>query len=160
MKRLVMGTSLTAALLLAGCGESEDTTQAEEKKVVQQETKIVDWKSEVQKIADGDGTSTEKHDAVYMLVKQVKLSKTDIRSFEKKLLQEYKGGTYLTFDDDQTALTRIFKSVAVEKNTDDTAMKSFSFDFYQNVKYVYRGVDSPTSEEVQNNEDQMNDALK
>ncbi|MCY1690704.1 hypothetical protein OVA29_08540 [Exiguobacterium sp. SL14] len=160
MKKLIFGSSIAVALLLSGCNESEDTTQAVEKKVVQKAPETIDWKSEVQKLADGDGSPTEKHDATYMLVKQANLSKKEIILFEKELVKDYKSGNYLSFKDDQTALMRIFKSVAIEKNTDNAAMKSFSFDFYQNVKYVYRGVESPTSEAVKSNEDQMNDALK
>ena len=57
-------------------------------------------------------------------------------------------------------LENIFKSQVVEQFYDgDEPMKEFAFDFWQNSKYVYRGVDTPDSAAVKSNEEQMDKAL-
>lgn len=59
-------------------------------------------------------------------------------------------------------LENIFKSQVVEnyyKDEKQNPMQSFAFDFWQNSKYNYRGVDTMTSESTLSNEKQMDKAL-
>lgn len=44
-------------------------------------------------------------------------------------------------------------------DAENLPLDSFAFDFYQNTKYVYRGVDAVDSESVLANEHQMNKAI-
>lgn len=89
----------------------------------------------------------------------MEVSKKELNKFQKDIISDYKSGSYLSeLDNHERMLSNMFKAVQVEKQTSG-AIKNFAFDYYQNLKYAYRGVDLPGSEPVLANETQMNKAL-
>ncbi|MFP7487272.1 DUF4064 domain-containing protein [Priestia filamentosa] len=122
-----------------------------------------DWKTQVKDIATSEKSKTEKFDAVSQLASSYSLSDDESKEFESYIINEFKNKTYLKdINNDQYMLSNIFKSAAVEKHyqsSGETAMGDFAFDFLQNTKYTYRGVDTVDSQPVLANEKQMNDAL-
>ncbi|MGN7453487.1 hypothetical protein ACTHPH_01595 [Paenibacillus pasadenensis] len=121
------------------------------------------WKDELSQIADISGTKTERADAAEALARTYKPSQDELLEFSGFILQAYSDKTYLTKkDDDEYMLSNIFRAVVLERFMDDAEklpLDSFAFDFYQNTKYVYRGVDAVDSESVLANEHQMNKAM-
>jgi hypothetical protein len=122
-----------------------------------------DWQSEVDSIAAGDGSKTEKFDAVTVLAKNYQLTQDEAFEFTQFMLGEVSNDTYLSDpENDVYMLSSIFKATAVEHLINDSEglpLDAFAFDFLQNVKYVYRGVETAESESVKSNEAQMAKAI-
>ncbi|GGN96374.1 hypothetical protein [Saccharibacillus kuerlensis] len=119
-----------------------------------------DWKSEIDKIASSNGSPTEKSDAAEALAKHYKSDAAESKEFETYIIDEFESGKYLTgLSDPKYALANIFKASVIENQNVNKPIGDFAFDFYQNSKYVYRGVDAPDSDAVKSNEEQMNKAL-
>lgn len=118
------------------------------------------WESEIAAIAASDGSETEKADAAESLAKKYEPNNEELFSYFEYLVGELANKTYLNqIENDKYMLTNIFKSVLVEKYAQNDHLKDFAFDFYQNTKYTYRGVDAVDSESVLSNEEQMAKAL-
>lgn len=173
---------LIAALfvaVLAACG-SEDTSKEDtgsENTDSQQETSneestdettqetetTVDWATQVADIANGDGSETEKFDQVSSLAMDYSPTDEELETFGDDIINEYKNGTYLSeITNHEYMLKNIFKAQVVDNAFEDNEQEpldSFAFDFLQNSKYTYRGVDAVDSQSVQSNEKQMDDAL-
>lgn len=122
-----------------------------------------DWEAEIEKIASNSDAAPDKASAVEALAMDYKPSDDELKEFESYIVSEFKSGTYLTGLSDNTyALTNIFQALTVQqqyKNLNESAIGDFAFDFYQNSKYVYRGVDAPDSDAVKSNEEQMEKSL-
>jgi hypothetical protein len=119
-----------------------------------------DWQTVVKEIAaNGDTSKTEKADAVAIIAKNYQLTQTEAFEFAHFMIDELAKDNYLADpENDEYMLSSIFRAVAVEHLIDDAEqlpLDAFAFDFLQNVKYVYRGVETPESESVQANERQM-----
>ena len=121
----------------------------------------VNWESAIQQIAATDTEATQKADAAEVLAKSYTPSAVELKDFESQIVEEYTAGNYLAHSGDgEYMLTNLFKATVVERNhPDGEAIKQFAFDFYQNTKNVFRGVDAVDSEAVQSNETQMDKAL-
>lgn len=187
MKKLVFSTALILSLALAACGNedsAEDVKENEEKTSEDQQTKTnyseevnsdveettevgtehatesIGWEEKIKEIASNDGAASDKFYELETFLMEYEASAEEIATFKSDIVEDYKSGTYLSeLDNHERMLTNIFKSYFVEKNSEG-ALKDFAFDYYQNLKYAYRGVDSPESEAVKANEDQMNEALE
>lgn len=143
--------------------KAEEPAKEEEKDTPVEETEpAIDWESEIATIAkDGSLSSTQKADRVEIMAGKYVVGSLELMDFEKYIVDEYKEGRYLEkADDDVYMLTNIFKAKIVEMVNGDIPLAQFAFDFYQNTKYVYRGVDTPDSESVKSNEEQMDKALR
>ncbi|MBU7320832.1 hypothetical protein [Paenibacillus oleatilyticus] len=173
---------LMAAMTISitACGKSEPAstspapiTQSEPKKEHEQkapvpqkepEQKVPDWKSSIDEIAKSDKTPTEKFDEVTILARKYKPDDKELKEFEAYIINEYKNKKYLNdITNHSYMLSNIFRATVVERHYNDKEKKpidSFSFDFIQNSKYTYRGVDKVDSESVKSNEKQMDKALK
>lgn len=168
---ILMASSLT----LAGCNtedttEKEDTQQTvkankqEEKSGAVSETKKnvdaekVNWKKEIKEISKSGDVESDKYNALEMFLVTYEATEDETKQFAKDIVKDYKSGKYLE-GTDYEKLVKIFKSYVVQKNANGS-VKEFAFDYFQNQKYVYRGVDQPDSSAVQSNERQMNKALK
>ncbi|WP_124728816.1 hypothetical protein [Staphylospora marina] len=122
------------------------------------------WTDEVKRIAASGKTETQKFDEVMALAKKHKPTKDELADFESYIVGEYKGGKYL--DDPKNheyMLGNIFRAAVINEQYDDKEREpidEFALDFLQNVKYVYRGVESAESPSVKANEEQMNKALE
>lgn len=121
------------------------------------------WEEKVEEVADSYKTETEKHDEIVMFAVNYDPTYEEKKEYEESLVSEYRNGNYLSnLYDEEYALSNIFKATVVEKYYEDSKnhpMDSFAFDFLQNTKYVYRGVDTPNSESVKSNESQMDKDL-
>lgn len=122
------------------------------------------WKSEIAELAKSDQTETEKADAAEMLGRHYKdLTKEDITSFENDIISDYKSKKYLSdIHNADYMLSNLFKTAAIQAaydKNDPNPIIDFAFDFYQNTKYTFRGVDKVDSHEVQANEEQLSKSL-
>lgn len=119
-----------------------------------------DWKAEIEKIASSDGSTTEKADAAALLKNKVTIGVDEEKAFHEDIIAEYKSGNYLTgLSDEKYALTNIFKASLVEDRSENMPIGDFAFDFWQNSQYVYRGAETPESDSVKSNEEQMEKSL-
>lgn len=123
----------------------------------------ITWEEKVKDVAATDGTETEKFDAISMYAKDYKPTEDEIAEFEEDIIKEYKDGKYIMdISNHEYMLGNIFKADVIQKYYDDSEqnpMESFAFDFYQNSKYNYRGIDNRTSESTLSNERQMDKIL-
>lgn len=161
MKRIFYVGALSA-LLLTACGEAEkpipknETIEYPTPKVSEE----VQWQEEITKLASNSDSATDKFYALEKLLIDYEASNTEIKEFSTYIVDDYKSGNYLSeIDNHDRMLSNIFKSYYVEKNSEG-ALKDFAFDYFQNMKYTYRGADTVDSEAVKSNEEQMNEAIK
>lgn len=130
---------------------------------IQQNFNTMTWQPQLQEIAASDQTENEKFDAVTRLSRTYFIDEATSAVQVKYLVEEYESGDYITrLSEDEYALTNIFISYLIEREHDDSQelpIDRFAFDFWQNSKYVYRGIDEPDSEAVKANEDQMDSSL-
>lgn len=121
------------------------------------------WETKIKEVAAADLSETEKFDEVSLYAQGYTPSDSEVTEFEQYIVNEYTRGAYLSdAANHEYMLSNIFKSEVVEVHYDDEAQESidsFAFDFWQNTKYVYRGVDTVDSEPVKANEEQMDKAL-
>lgn len=125
--------------------------------------KEVSWKDEISKIAKSEGSPTEKYDAVMIYAKDYQTNEKEVQAFTEEIIKEYKSKKYdADITNDQYMLTNVFKANVINRylGQKNTPQNDFAFDFYQNTKYMYRGVDKPGSDAVKANERQMDKALK
>ncbi|WP_416141120.1 hypothetical protein ACM1TL_14380 [Lysinibacillus capsici] len=161
MKKLLF-ISTMSALLLASCGEAEkpipknETIEYPTPKVSEE----VQWQDEITKLASNSESSVDKFYALEKLLMEYKATNAEVKEFSTYIVDDYKSGSYLSeIDNHERMLSNIFKSYYVEKNSEG-ALKDFASDYFQNMKYTYRDVDTVDSEAVKSNEEQMNEAIK
>ncbi|MDF9845463.1 MULTISPECIES: hypothetical protein [unclassified Paenibacillus] len=124
------------------------------------EESSINWESAIKQIAQSDTDPTQKADAAEVLAKDYEPAAEELKDFESQIVEEYNAQNYLAhIEDTEYMLINIFKAVVVEKAHEGTPLGDFAFDFYQNTKYTYRGVDAVDSESVKANESQMDKAL-
>lgn len=166
MKKLVFSAALLLSLGLGACGEEkaapkEEVPASEQKaneKTVTAETPK--WQDEITKLASNSDSAADKFYALEKLLMEYKATDAEVKEFSTYIVDDYKSGSYLSeIDNHERMLSNIFKSYYVEKNSEG-ALKDFAFDYFQNMKYTYRGVDTVDSEAVKSNEEQMNEAIK
>ncbi|MDA2420710.1 hypothetical protein PDN55_11445 [Bacillus cereus] len=118
------------------------------------------WKHKIKEIASSNKTPNEKFDEVSKYAHDYKPTKDEVNTFGNDIIKEYTNRTYIKdVSDHEYMLTNIFKSDVVEENVSEKPLKDFAFDFWQNSKYNYRGVENTTSSATQANERQMDKAL-
>ncbi|WP_052130325.1 hypothetical protein [Ureibacillus sinduriensis] len=179
IKIRTFSTSLVLCFALAACnGADNDSKEKEvtEPAPAQEETGTIDTPSEETTIEDNDAAPDNWAEKIYEIssngenaagkfseleqyLLEYEVSEEEVDQFKIDIVDDYKSGTYLNeLDNHDRMLTNIFKSYFVEKNSEG-ALKEFAFDYFQNLKYAYRGVDTPDSEAVKSNEQQMNEML-
>lgn len=151
----------------------EETKQTEESAPADRSADKVDeskpanepgsWEAKTKEVAASDKSETEKFDEVSLYAQDYVPSEVELADFEVEIINEYTSGKYLSDPtNDEYMLENIFKSEVIDvhySNGPQSSMGDFAFDFWQNTKYVYRGVDPPESQPVQANEEQMDKAL-
>ena len=151
--------------------ETEEKALAEQKakeeearlKSEQVASVAVTWQDKVKEIATMNGTPTEKYDAVMLYAKDYPSTEAEIKDFEKYIITEYKSKNYVAdINNAEYMLSNIFRANVINRFYGEvqSPINNFSFDFYQNTKYTYRGVDTLDSSAVRSNERQMDKALK
>jgi hypothetical protein len=127
------------------------------------EDRSISWEDKIKEIALTDHNPSDKFNEVSMYAKDYSPTEKEIANFEEYILAQYNEGKYLKdLSNDEYMLGNIFKSQVVEDYYEpgsNDAIKSFAFDFWQNSKYVYRGVDKVDSETTLANERQMDKAI-
>ena len=143
--------------------ESQPVAQ-ETKPHQEDQNKVVNWQDEIKRVSGSNKSETEKYDAVMKLAKEYQPSKEELTEFESFIVGEFKSGKYLSDPKNhEYMLGNIFKAAVINEQYDDKdqePINEFAFDFLQNTKYVYRGVDDLDSQAVKANERQMEKALK
>ncbi|MDA2519798.1 hypothetical protein PDN73_29055 [Bacillus cereus] len=123
-------------------------------------TQSIGWKEKVKEVSSASGTTTEKFDKISKYAHDYKPSQDEVKQFGDDIIKEYKNKNYIKdVANHEYMLTNIFKSQIVDKNAPEKPLKDFAFDFWQNTKYNYRGVENATSSATQANERQMDKAL-
>lgn len=166
MKKLVYSAALVSALFLVACSDEEaapeksepiEAVDEKEKVEIVEETKS--WNESLEEIISSSDVPSDKFYALEKVMMDAEVTEAEVESFKQDILTAYKEKTYLADPtNDSVMLNHIFKSYIVEQN-ESNAWKDFAFDFHQNVKYVYRGVDGPESEAVKANESQMDNLI-
>lgn len=161
---IIIAASLVLFIVGAINSGTKNTKSEDPKPVAQTEKKKeVLWKDEINKIAKSNGNPTEKYDAVMIYAKDYQTSDEEVQAFTKEIIKEYKTKKYdADITNDKYMLTNIFKANVINRYIGkvNTPQNDFAFDFYQNTKYLYRGVDKLGSAPVRANERQMDKALK
>ena len=123
-------------------------------------TEIPVWKKEIAIVAGNSDGVSDKFYALEKFLISHKITKAEVKEFSSYIVSDYKSGHYLSdISNHERMLTNILKSYYVEKNSKG-ALKDFAFDYFQNMKNTYRGVDAVDGYAVKANEDQMNKVLK
>ncbi|MER2079695.1 hypothetical protein [Psychrobacillus psychrotolerans] len=168
MKKLLY--ILTLVLFLTACGSNEESepvvedTPVDEPKVEvpeteEKETVDLSWEEQIKQIAENEDVAADKFHAIELYMMDYEASVEEVDQFKSDIISEYKAGTYLNdITNHEFMLSNIFKSYIVEQNSDG-AVKDFAFDYLQNMKYTYRGVDAVDSDAVKANEAQLNENL-
>lgn len=146
----------------------KEPTTTTENEVVQETTpaptpapvQSIGWETKVKEVSSGSGTTTEKFDEISKYAHDYKPSQNEVKQFGDDIIKEYKDKNYIKdVSNHEYMLTNIFKSQVVDRNASEKPLKDFAFDFWQNSKYNYRGVENATSSATQANERQMDKAL-
>ncbi|MUG25403.1 hypothetical protein GNQ08_23840 [Paenibacillus macerans] len=168
LSTLLLASALTACGSEAPANKTAETTQSNEaaeaqaeKSGTQPEAPKVDWAAEIKKIAESDGSATEKADSVEKMARDYKPTSDELTEFQTRIVDEFINGKYLKDSENaEYMLTNLFQSVVVERQADESqGMKKYAQDFYQNTKYVFRGAETPDSDAVKANEEQMTKAI-
>ncbi|PEA55445.1 hypothetical protein CON64_08655 [Bacillus pseudomycoides] len=122
--------------------------------------KTNNWEDKIKEVASSDKSANEKFDAISKYAHDYKPTDDEVERFGNDIIKEYKDKNYIKdLSNHEYMLTNIFKSQVVEKNAKEKVIQDFAFDFWQNSKYNYRGVDKTTSEATLANERQMDKSL-
>jgi len=153
-------------------GEDESTPKQDATKQEKVETATkpkeevpskITWQDKVKEIAAMEGTPTDKYNAIMLYAKEYSATEAEIKEFEKYIINEYTSKKYVAdINNAEYMLSNVFRANSINRFYGEvmTPINNFAFDFYQNTKYTYRGVDSIDSEAVKYNEQQMDKALK
>ncbi|MGU9545944.1 hypothetical protein [Bacillus cereus] len=161
--KIYLSTALISFIVCMVCinlNPDRKDSNNQEKKTVATTTTSSQWKSKITEIASSNKTPNEKFDEISRYAHSYKPTKDEIKTFGDEIIKEYTNKTYIKdVSNHEYMLTNIFKSEVVERNASEKPLKDFAFDFWQNSKYNYRGVENATSSATQANERQMEKAL-
>ncbi|EJR85411.1 hypothetical protein IK7_01125 [Bacillus cereus VD156] len=161
--KIYLSTALISFIVCMVCinlNPDRKDSNNQEKKTVATTTTSSQWKSKITEIASSNKTPNEKFDEISRYAHSYKPTKDEIKTFGDEIIKEYTNKTYIKdVSNHEYMLTNIFKSEVVERNASEKPLKDFAFDFWQNSKYNYRGVENATSSATQANERQMDKAL-
>ncbi|MGE0976259.1 hypothetical protein [Bacillus cereus] len=161
--KIYLSTALISFIVCMVCinlNPDRKDSNNQDKKTVATTTASSQWKSKITEIASSNKTPNEKFDEISKYAHSYKPTKDEIKTFGDEIIKEYTNKTYIKdVSNHEYMLTNIFKSEVVERNASEKPLKDFAFDFWQNSKYNYRGVENTTSSATQANERQMEKAL-
>ncbi|HEF1898079.1 TPA: hypothetical protein R9Z04_003263 [Bacillus cereus] len=161
--KIYLSTALISFIVCMVCinlNPDRKDSNNQDKKTVATTTTSSQWKSKITEIASSNKTPNEKFDEISRYAHSYKPTKDEIKTFGDEIIKEYTNKTYIKdVSNHEYMLTNIFKSEVVERNASEKPLKDFAFDFWQNSKYNYRGVETVTSSATQANERQMEKAL-
>lgn len=158
-------TIVALILFIVGAtiGINKDGDKTTVKTIKETKTDNITWKEKVKKVALTKGSTTEKYDEIMTFAKSYQPTKTEITTFTNNIVKEYKDKKYIMdLSNHEYMLGNMFKAEMIEKYYDDSKQKpidKFAYDFLQNSKYNYRGVENMTSDATLANEKQMDKTL-
>ncbi|PFV80117.1 hypothetical protein [Bacillus thuringiensis] len=162
--KIYLSTALISFIVCMICinlNPDHKSSNNQAKKTIAPTTSSSQWMNKVTEIASSDKTPNEKFDEISMYSHSYKPTKDEIKTFGDEIIKEYTNKAYIKdVSNHEYMLTNIFKSEVVERNASEKPLKDFAFDFWQNSKYNYRGVENATSTATQANERQMDKALR
>lgn len=139
---------------------AEAAKRAEEDKKAAEQATANSWEAKIAELATNADRPADKFYALETYMMGYSYSAKEVEQFKADIIADYTSGTYLNdITNDERMLTNIFKGYIVEKGSSNAAVKDFAFDYFQNMKYTYRGVDAVDSDAVKANESQMDRAL-
>jgi hypothetical protein len=143
-----------------------DISNDDEQAAGKENTEVIqggEWEETIKEIASTDKTTTEKFDEASAYANDYNITDEELAAFEDFIINEFTSGNYLAdLENHEYMLSNIFKAHVIERKYDDNEQEpidQFAFDFLQNAKYTYRGVDVVDSESVLSNEEQMNEIV-
>ncbi|MGP4038315.1 hypothetical protein ACTWP4_00185 [Gracilibacillus sp. D59] len=143
--------------------DNKDTEEAETEEVAtgEEEKENLSWQEKVKEVANSDGTETEKHDEIMGYARDYEAQEEEVQEFTDYIIKEFREEKYLMdISNHEYMLENIFKSAVIDYYyEEDVPEKSFAFDFLQNSKYNYRGVETMVSDATIENEEQMQATL-
>ncbi|PGX30603.1 hypothetical protein COE22_01400 [Bacillus cereus] len=152
--------ALFVILVIALIIDISNDDSKEKSKPKETATVTAKWEEKIKEVASSNKNPNEKFDEVSKYAHAYKPSKDEVKQFGDAIIKEYKDKNYINdISNHEYMLTNIFKSQVVDKNASEKPLKDFAFDFWQNSKYNYRGVENATSSATQANERQMDKAL-
>lgn len=161
-------------VIMSGTPENPDTVQKQQnaaEQVIKEVSNIdqeakeeivksISWEDKIKEVASSSKNETEKFDEISKYAKDYKPTNDEVTRFENDIIKEYKDKKYIMdLSNHEYMLGNIFKSQVVSQSSQEQTMKNFAFDFFQNSKYNYRGVENMTSASTLANERQMDKAL-
>lgn len=156
-KRIYISTLV--AFLLTACNKEAEPTPVEKVESSQEEIVTKAWPDMINELAANGDVATDKYYALEKYMMSYKTNENEVSQFKQNILASYKDKTYLANSENhEQMLNQIFQSYIVEQNTADD-WNDFAFDYFQNVKYVYKRLDTVDGEAVKANEIQMNHVL-
>lgn len=140
----------------------EATEETDKDKQKENDVSKEDYKTYIKKVSKEESSATEKFDKIELYAKEYQTTEKEAKQFLDDIIEAYKNDEYLSdIENDKYMLTNIFKSYVVNKHYgDNNAEGDFAFDFYQNSKYIYRGVETIDSDSVKSNVKQMKKLLE
>ncbi|HDR7000629.1 TPA: hypothetical protein QCW13_003972 [Bacillus cereus] len=161
--KIYLSTALISFIVCMVCinlNPDRKDSKNQDKKTVATTTSSSEWKNTIIEISSSNKTPNEKFDVISKYAHDYKPTKDEVKTFGDEIIKEYKDKNYIKdVSNHEYMLTNIFKSEVVERNASEKPLKDFAFDFWQNSKYNYRGVENATSSATQANERQMDKAL-
>lgn len=140
-----------------------DNEKVTNKDIITNNQEKINWELEINNISQLNETETKKFNKVLTIAQKYKPNENELKYFQNYILNEYLNRSYLSdIKNDKYMLTNIFKSAVIDymyNDREQLPINDFAFDFLQNTKYTYRGVNSLDSDAVKSNERQMNRAL-
>lgn len=134
----------------------------EKMEVKKEEVVLLNWQDKVTEVAAIDGSPTDKYDAIMLYAKEYPSTEAEIKEFEEYIIAEYQSKNYLAdINNSEYMLSNIFRANVINRfyGEVNTPINEFIFDFYQNTKYTYRGVDTIDNAATRANERQMDKKL-
>lgn len=123
------------------------------------------WTEKVNEIAESEQDESGKFDDVMEYVKEYEPTEEELDIIWNYIVEDYTQDTYLhDVTDHKSMLTKIFVSGVYNDyyygNDDYWYEYGFVFDYHQNTKYTYRGIDEVEGGDVAINEESMDETLQ
>jgi len=122
-----------------------------------------EWEAQVAAVATSSASPIAKGDEIDSMVKQYSMTEADIAAQVDYLVDQVRTRTIVSQAEDRTYMFRLmFIARSVDKSIDDEDMRpedGFAFDAYQVARDLARGTETPDSDFIQANLEQLDRAI-
>lgn len=133
----IIVSAFILAFVVTGCSNENDS-----------------WAAEIQEIAKNADAVHYKYSAVEVYEREYTATIAELEKFYMNLTSSFESGEYLNIENDTAVLTNIFQAIVLA-NQASGGPQQFATKYLENVKYMYLGVEEPTSDQVLGNEQMM-----